>query len=134
MSTLNLSSLNTFPARLEHFRGTATKAAFSKRIGISAPLYTQWMQGASPTYDKVRLIAKCLNVTPDWLLTGQEEATPDSVHEPACNYPNGYDVETEIGKVNSRLSVMEGKLDTLVRLLGASLRVDLSDQNETKAG
>ena len=72
MSTTNLSALKTFPDRLEHLRGNATKAAFAEKIGISAPLYTQWLKGASPTYDKVRLIAERLKVSADWLLTGHE--------------------------------------------------------------
>lgn len=72
MSTTILSKLKSFSDRLEHLRGSETKAAFSAKIGISPPLYTQWLKGASPTYDKVRLIAERLKVSADWLLTGRE--------------------------------------------------------------
>ncbi len=72
MSTVKLSELKSFSERLETLRGNATKAAFAAKIGVSAPLYAQWMNGATPTYEKVRLIAKRLNVTADWLLTGRE--------------------------------------------------------------
>lgn len=83
MSTPKLSNLNTFFERLNFLRGDRSKACFSKEIGISPPLFSQWEKGATPTYDKVSLISDRLGVTAEWLLTGRAGVTPAQLKESA---------------------------------------------------
>lgn len=40
-----------------------------------------------------------------------------------CRYPEGCDVEAELGEVKERLAAMEHQLGTVIRLLGASLHL-----------
>ena len=71
MSTPKSSELNLFKDRLRSLRGSRSQAAFAREIGVSAPLYHQWENGAKPTIDKAALIAGKCNVTVEWLMNGQ---------------------------------------------------------------
>jgi len=72
MSTPKERKLNLFSSRLKTLRGERTKAEFSREIGVSPPLYHQWENGATPTFDKAVLIATKCGVSVEWLLTGVE--------------------------------------------------------------
>ena len=130
MSTVKLSGLKTFFERLDSLKGTLSKAAFSRKIGISAPLYCQWENGASPSADKVRLISESLGVSSDWLLTGHEEMTPAVVNEDhanyACKIPANCDLPARLDSLQSDLDQMKQKMDAIFDLLGGALRKGLS--------
>lgn len=76
MSTPKSSELNLFKDRLRSLRGSKSKAAFAREIGVSPPLYHQWENGSKPTIDKAALIADKCNVTVEWLLNGQAPPVP----------------------------------------------------------
>lgn len=110
--------------------------------GVVPSAVTKWKSGSSIRNDALNRISVHFGVSTDWLLTGNESPThptpamlpPDSTTDPACRYPPGFDVCTEISQVKERLTAMEYQLDTIVRLLGASLRVGEADPGASKAG
>ena len=65
-------SEESFFNRLEKLRSSMSKADFSRKTGISQPLYQKWMAGAIPSGDKLKLIADAFDVSVDWLLTGRD--------------------------------------------------------------
>ena len=72
MSTTKSREINfSFRKRLAGLRGNRSKAEFARFIGVSAPLYHQWENGATPTYNKALLIADKCGVSIDWLLGGK---------------------------------------------------------------
>ena len=139
MSTGKLRGLKSFQERLECLRGSDSKASFAAKIGISPPLYSQWLNGASPTFEKVRLISERLGVTVDQLLTGHEGVSrqretsstsfPDGTHSnvqvreegnPYLPLPSeweGVDLAGKITSIESRLAQIER---LLVKLAGES--------------
>ena len=76
MSNVKSSVLNLFSRRLKFLRGQKTQAAFARKLGVSAPLYHQWENGATPTMEKLLLIASKCDVTIDWLLSGVDDKRP----------------------------------------------------------
>lgn len=141
MSTEKTNHGKSFFDRLISLQKTMNAAEFCRFIGVSTPLFHKWKNGSIPGRDKLRLISERLNVSSDWLLTGKGtelpiNALPDPVPGPACHYPEGGELEAKLESLSHRMSVMEGQLDTVIRLLGPILRADSLDQDqpETKAG
>ncbi|OQX08375.1 MAG: hypothetical protein BWK73_25580 [Thiothrix lacustris] len=70
------------------------KIEIARRVGVSAPTVSDWESGKIKSIEGENLIrlAKCLRVTPEWLLTGKETgglpALPDqaSNEEPALSH------------------------------------------------
>ena len=62
--------------------------------------------------------------------TKQHATAPPSSTTTPCRYPDGCDMEAELGDVKERLAAMEGQLDTVIRLLGASLGSALPTHRE----
>jgi len=79
MSNVKSSELNLFSRRLKFLRGQKTQAAFARKLGVSAPLYHQWENGATPTMEKLLLIASKCDVPIDWLLSGVDDKRPLSI-------------------------------------------------------
>ena len=101
-------------------------------LGISGPAVHGWKSGKLPKPDKLRLLAEHYGVTIEWLLEGDAAPThaaidgikpADGQRSAVCRYPEGCDLEAELGQVKERLAAMEGQLDTVIRLLGASLHL-----------
>lgn len=84
MSTEKLTGLNLFSSRLKALRGSRKKAEFSRFLGVSAPLYHQWENGATPTMEKVLLIASKCNVSAGWLLSGFDDNKSPLKIDPSC--------------------------------------------------
>jgi transcriptional regulator with XRE-family HTH domain len=148
MSIAKLRELNNFSDRLIFLRGKRSKAAFAREIGVSAPLYHQWENGAVPTYDKALLIAKTCNVPVDVLLTGnqvmhtknvsfqsnQKGVIPDSltVQDDSAEYkamPDGpckncVLLQAELDAVNRQLARQNAVIDDL-----AEVKEQLARQN-----
>jgi transcriptional regulator with XRE-family HTH domain len=121
-----------FFSRLESLRGQRSKASFCRDIGVSQPLYQKWAGGSIPGGDKLKLIAKAGGVSVEWLL-GEGDASvslPPAPPSTPCRYPEACDLEAELGDVKERLAAMEGQLDTVIRLLGASLGSALPTHRE----
>ena len=53
---------------------------FSEETGISQSTISEWKsKGTNPTSEKILIICKVLNVTPDWLLSGIENTGAEAV-------------------------------------------------------
>ena len=52
-----------------------TQKQFSEETGIKQSTISEWKKnGTNPTSDKIMVICKVLNVTPEWLLSGVDKA------------------------------------------------------------
>jgi len=63
---------NLFFTRLRELRGSKTKAAFAKELGIPAPVYQRYEDGRMPTVENLSVISRVTGRSLDWLL-GREE-------------------------------------------------------------
>ena len=130
-----------FSARLKTLRGDRNKAAFSRFLGIPAPMYHRYERGQVPQKDNLRVISEKCGVTIDWLL-GEGEASGSSPPPPpatTCRYPESCDLEREFSQVrdeltsvDARLSAMMAQLETVTRLLGVALGNGLSQPKEPR--
>ena len=51
-----------------------TQKEFSEKTGIKQSTISEWKKkGTNPTSDKIMVICKVLNVTPEWLLSGVDK-------------------------------------------------------------
>lgn len=121
---------NFFGDRLRTLRGTRTKAAFARMLGIPAPMYHRYETGQIPKHEKLEVIATHCGVTIDWLLASNAAEAPvvaeDRAPYPApagtCRYPADCDLQKELADVKQSLADMKGQMSTLLGLLGAPLR------------
>ncbi len=72
MSTEKITERQLFSERLKTLRGKANKAAFSKLLGFSPPVYQRYEEGRIPSAENLSVIAERCGVSVDWLL-GREE-------------------------------------------------------------
>lgn len=73
-----------------------TQKEFAKRTGIPETTVSDWKKKkTNPTAEKILIICKVLNVTPEWLLSGVE------IHGTRSNKPNliAIDTGTEVGEL-----------------------------------
>lgn len=75
-----------------------TQKEFSEKTGISQTTVSDWKKKkTNPTAEKIMIICKVLNVTPEWLLSGVE--TRGSRSNPEKWY--AIDADTEVGEIIS---------------------------------
>jgi transcriptional regulator with XRE-family HTH domain len=126
-----------FAGRLRALRGDRSKSAFARALGISNPsTYQNYEAGRIPDAQAVQAIATKCGVSIAWLLSGEgpppaglasgaalqlrERGAGYAVAgerqppPPLCRFPADCDLV-------ERLDRMEAQIDTLVRLLGATL-------------
>jgi len=124
-----------FAERLKALRGDLSKAEFARKLGVSSPVYQRYEEGRIPRANTLSVIAERCGVRIEYLLcnnpglsahaSGYPPATlrepaptystqPAPPVQPLCRYPADCDLST-------RLSKMEAQLETLTRLLGATL-------------
>ncbi len=73
-----------------------TQKEFSEKTGISQTTVSDWKKKkTNPTAEKIMIICKVLNVTPEWLLSGVE--TRGSRSNPEKWY--AIDADTEVGEI-----------------------------------
>lgn len=48
-----------------------TQKSLGEKIGVSQTAVSKWLNGSIPRGDQLMITASCLNVTMEWLLTGQ---------------------------------------------------------------
>jgi len=152
---------NIFLNNLKALRGEHKKADFARKLGLSAPVYQRYEDGRMPRADVLSDIAKRLNLTVEQLISEPMSLTRETRGDQACKvlaceaadrtdptsltretrgaasscrYPEGCDLEAELGKVKERLAAMECQLDTVIRLLGASLHVGDKPHSVRQAG
>lgn len=83
-------------AKLEEYN--MTQKEFSEKTGISQTTVSDWKKKkTNPTAEKIMIICKVLNVTPEWLLSGVE--TRGSRSNPDKWY--AIDADTEAGEIIS---------------------------------
>ena len=134
-------TVNDFYNRLDLLRKRKGESIvdIARFLGISGPAVHGWKKGGLPGADKLHLLAEHYKVSVDWLLTGSEDAATknpptNSADGSACLYPE----VSELESLSNRMVVMEGQLDTVIRLLGSALRVESSNpdttQNQSKTG
>ena len=90
-----------------------TQKEFSERTGIPQTTVSDWKKKrTNPTAEKIMVICKVLDVTPEWLLTGVE------THGNRSNPQKWYaiDSETEAGTIITAYNSMDSA--TQARLLG----------------
>lgn len=63
------------------------KIEIARRVGVSAPTVSDWESGKIKSIEGENLIrlAKCLRVTPDWLLTGKDGGVIPTLPDLASN-------------------------------------------------
>ena len=90
-----------------------TQKEFSERTGIPQTTISDWRKKrTNPTAEKILVICKVLNVTPEWLLSGIE-AQGNRGNRPRWIV---VDAETEIGELISAYNAMDKSMQA--RLLG----------------
>ena len=90
-----------------------TQKEFSKRTGIPETTVSDWRKKrTNPMAEKIMVICKVLNVSPEWLLTGVEQEKTRS--NPAEWY--AIDANTESGKLIVAFNSMDNGAQQ--RLLG----------------
>ena len=98
-------------ARLDEMQ--ITQKAFSERTGIPQSTISDWRKKkTNPTADKILIICKTLDVTPEWLLSGIEPQGTRS--NPADWY--AIDADTDSGRLITVYNSMNREQQT--RLLG----------------
>jgi len=152
MSIGNINESGLFSERLKTLRGTANKAEFSRKIGLSAQTYQHYEDGRIPRSDILGIISERCGVTVDWLL-GREDAHPGQASRPQnkpppglvreqadpCHYPG--EIPAQISALAERLSAMEhnlttisAQMETVTGLLSGALRAGLNKSEQKKAG
>ncbi len=90
-----------------------TQKEFSKRTGIPETTVSDWKKKmTNPTAEKILIICKVLDVTPEWLLSGVE--THGTRSNPAVIY--AVDANTEAGELLTTFNSFDAKRQA--RLLG----------------
>ena len=90
-----------------------TQKEFSKRTGIAESTVSDWRKKkTNPAADKIMIICKVLDVTPEWLLSGIEE---DGSRGNKADY-YVIDRESDLGELMSAYSDMD--LNQRNRLIG----------------
>ena len=90
-----------------------TQKEFSEKTGIPQTTISDWRKKrTNPAAEKIMVICKVLNVTPEWLLSGVEQEQTRS--NPAEWY--AIDANTESGRIITAFNSMDNSLQQ--RLLG----------------
>ena len=90
-----------------------TQVEFSKRTGIATTTISDWRKKrTNPTAEKIMIICRTLDVTPEWLLSGIEaqgtRGNPQKWHV--------VDAETDSGRLLTSYNSLDARLQQ--RLLG----------------
>lgn len=98
-------------AKLEEYN--MTQKEFSEKTGIPQTTVSDWKKKkTNPTAEKIMIICKVLNVTPEWLLSGVEtrgnRSNPDKWF--------AVDADTEVGQIVSSYNSFSAEAQA--RLLG----------------
>lgn len=105
-----------------------TQKEFSERTGIPQSTISDWRKKATnPSSDKILIICKTLNVTPEWLLSGVEEDGG------RANKPEYYVVgkESEMGKLLTGYSKLDNaQRDRVMGYVRALMDIGMLDKKE----
>jgi transcriptional regulator with XRE-family HTH domain len=135
---------NLFGDRLRDLRGTRKKAEFARFLGVDAPAYQRYEDGMVPRADCLCTMAQRAGVSVEWLIganhDGKSANDPASPHDtslreppptyrtapaappqPPCRFPADCDLSRDLSQVQNQLATLSAQVDTLTRLLGATL-------------
>lgn len=104
-----------------------TQKEFSEKTGIPQTTVSDWRKKrTNPTAEKIMVICKVLDVTPEWLLSGVE------IHGSRSNPQKWYaiDSETEAGELITVYNSMDAKMQD--RILGYAQALYRMMEDETK--
>ena len=131
-----------FSQRLIELRGTQSKSAFGRFLGIPNPsTYHNYERGRVPDSQTVADIAQRCGVTVDWLLgradppsgiAGVPPAALPSVREDPCHYPG--DIPARLEAMEGELATIRAQLETVTALLSGALRAGIENPIHKKAG
>jgi transcriptional regulator with XRE-family HTH domain len=153
---------NYFSDRLKALRGTRSKAEFARFIGVPAPMYHRYELGQVPKSHYLQVIAARCGVTVEYLLgdnpglairaSAYPPATkpassdmmlrdaPATPPQPLCRYPADCDLVQELSKqrqaqadVQAQLATLSTQVETLTRLLGATLAASTQNASAEKS-
>lgn len=118
-------------AKLDEYN--MTQKEFSEKTGISQTTISDWRKKkTNPTAEKIMIICKVLNVTPEWLLSGVE--TRGTRSNPEKWY--AIDADTDVGKIVSSYNSFNA--ETQARLLGyvqaMKAAMEMADVGKNKEG
>jgi transcriptional regulator with XRE-family HTH domain len=86
----NVPATQIFSQRLAEVRGSRSKRAFSKEIGINSPqTYQHYENGRVPDIDTLSRIATHCGVTVDWLLGRDQRSLSELVDSPVHKLQKG---------------------------------------------
>ena len=129
----------------------------AEKLGISQTAIQKWKNGSSISYDNLVALAALLNTTTfDLLGTAPNLALhssgypPATLREPAptyrtpsapplpplCRYPADCDLSRDLSQMQTQLSTLSTQVETLTRLLGATLAASANGvaHDKQKAG
>lgn len=133
-----------FGGQLRALRGSRKKNEFARFLGLSAPAYQKYENGRIPRADTLLEISKRCGVPLEHLIgtnpDGQAAPAPASPREtslreppptyrtapaappqPPCRFPADCDLSRDLSQVQNQLATLSAQVDTLTRLLGATL-------------
>ncbi len=102
-----------------------TQKEFAKRTGIPETTVSDWKKKkTNPTAEKILIICKVLNVTPEWLLSGVE------THGTRSNPPSivAVDMQTDAGMLIKIYNSCDAAMQS--RLLGYAQALDTLKYND----
>ena len=106
-----------------------TQKEFAKRTGIPETTVSDWKKKkTNPTAEKILVICKVLNVTPEWLLSGVE--THGTRSNPASII--AVDVSTDAGVLLATYNSCDAAMQA--RILGYAQAIGKMKEEQTKKG
>lgn len=112
-----------------------TQKTFSERTGISQSTISEWKKKkTNPTSEKIMIICKVLEVSPEWLLSGADAKSSRSASSGKKNDWYVIDKKTELGEFVTNYNSMS--LDHRARMIGymAALMSMMKSANEKSDG
>lgn len=115
--------------------------------GISTSAISAWNKnGTQPASDKISLIADFLDVSLEYLITGQENSKIPKLHKYKWNFPESTEADKLYNKVSYALHILHGSLKANAMMSAVGLPADeprdidalvlewLADKSQTSTG
>ena len=108
-----------------------TQKEFSKRTGIAESTVSDWRKKkTNPTAEKIMMICKVLDVTPEWLLSGIEAQGERGNPQKWFAIDSGTDVGKLVSAYSSMNESMQSRLLGYAEALMKVLEEDRADRPE----
>lgn len=127
MSTPKYTNVNLFLSRLRELRGSRSKAAFARFLGLKPPVYQNYENGRVPSPDNLSLIAQKCGTTVDWLLGRQDGKPGQSNLTMVRECPARYGSPGEAGETSDYIALVKGEAGSSYRRLINTRLVELQE-------